>query len=95
MVRVAAPEYRTGRQVVTISVSTVRPLVRCGNSEPGARRRCRTSTKGLRYRAIIAVLLGGALRQSEGAALTDGRCPGAFTVAATVAAPRTLSPCWF
>ena len=44
-IRIAAPEYQTGQQVVTIAVSTVRPLVRCKNSVPGARRRCRPSTK--------------------------------------------------
>jgi hypothetical protein len=35
-----------------------------------------TTTKGLPDRAIIAVLLGCALRRCEGAALTDGRCSG-------------------
>src|ERR1035441_6846735 len=42
-----------------------------------------TTTKGLRDRAIIAVLLGCALRRSAVAALTDGRWSGGFTPAAT------------
>jgi hypothetical protein len=37
-------------------------------------------------RAIIAVLLGCALRQSAAAALTDGRCSDGFTPEATGAA---------
>jgi hypothetical protein len=39
--------------------------------------------------ASIAVLLGCALRQSALTEFTDGRCSGAFTLEATVAAPRT------
>jgi hypothetical protein len=46
-----------------------------------------TTTKGLRDRAIIAVLLY-ALCRSAAAALTDGRSSGGFPPEATVAAPR-------
>ena len=44
-----------------------------------------TTARGLRDRAIIAVLLGCALRRSEVAALTMG-CSGGLTVEATVGA---------
>ena len=44
--------------------------------------------KRLRARAIIAMLLGCALRRSEVAALTDGRCSGGFTPEATGVAAR-------
>jgi hypothetical protein len=40
----------------------------------------------LRDRAILAVLLGCALRKCAVAARTDGRCSGGFTTEATVAA---------
>jgi site-specific recombinase XerC len=55
-----------------------------------------TTLKGLRDRAIIAVLLGCALRRCQVAALTDGRCSGAFTLEATVAArhANTTGPVW-
>jgi len=42
-----------------------------------------STTKGLRARAIIAVLLACALRPSAVAALTDGRYSGGFTPEAT------------
>src|ERR1039457_6732695 len=55
-----------------------------------------TTLKGLRDRDIIAVLLGCALRRCQVAALTDGRCSGAFTLEATVAArhANTTGPVW-
>jgi len=48
--------------------------------------------KGLRNRAVIAVLLGWALRRRAVAALTDGRCSSGFTPEATVAARRAIAP---
>ena len=42
-----------------------------------------TTTKGLRARAIIAVLLGCALRRCEVATLADGRSSDGFTAEAT------------
>jgi len=45
-----------------------------------------TTTKRLRDRAIIAVLLGCVPRRSAVAALPDGRCSVGFTPEATVAA---------
>ena len=39
-----------------------------------------------------AVLPGGALRRSAVAALAEGRCSGAFTAEATVAARRANTP---
>jgi hypothetical protein len=40
----------------------------------------------------MAVLLGFALRRSAVAALTEGRCSGAFAPEATVAARRANTP---
>jgi hypothetical protein len=51
-----------------------------------------TTTKGLRDRAILDVLLDRALRRCSVAALTDGRSPGAFTPGATVAARHANTP---
>jgi len=51
-----------------------------------------TTIKSPCARAIIAVLLGRALRRCDGAALTDGRSSGAFAVEATVAARRAIAP---
>src|ERR1019366_5427968 len=51
-----------------------------------------STTKGMCDRAIIAVLLGCALRRCEVAALTDGRCSGGFTLEATVAARHANTP---
>ena len=45
-----------------------------------------------RDRAISAALLGYALRRPAVAALTDGRCSGAFAPEATVAARRANTP---
>jgi len=50
------------------------------------------TTNGLRDRAIIAVVLGCALRRCAVAARTDGRCSGAFTPEATVAAQHANTP---
>jgi len=46
----------------------------------------------LRDRAIVAVLLGRALRRPAVAALADGRCSGGFTPEATAAARRANAP---
>jgi hypothetical protein len=43
---------------------------------------------GIKLREAPAVLLGCALRRSDVAALTDGRCSGGFKPEATVAARR-------
>ena len=51
-----------------------------------------TTTQGLHDRAIIAVLLGCALRRSAVAALADGRRSGGFTLEATVAARQADPP---
>jgi hypothetical protein len=51
-----------------------------------------TTNKELRDRAILAVLLGCALRRSAAAALTDGRSSGGFTPEATVAARDVNAP---
>jgi hypothetical protein len=51
-----------------------------------------SATQGRRARAIIAVLLGCALRPSAVAALTDARRSGAFTTEATVAARHANTP---
>ena len=48
------------------------------------------TAKSLRDRAIFAALRGGAVRRCEVAALAHGRCSGAFTPEATVAAWRTM-----
>ena len=50
------------------------------------------TAKGLRERAIIAVLLGCALRRCAAAALTDGRGSGRFTPEATNARPSLVQP---
>jgi len=51
-----------------------------------------TTTKRLRDRAIIAVLLGCVPRRSAVAALPDGRCSVGFTPEATVAARPANAP---
>ena len=51
-----------------------------------------STTKGMCDRAIIAVLLGCALRRCEVAALTDGRSSRGFTLEATVAVRHANVP---
>jgi hypothetical protein len=65
-------------------------------ASPGAPERAgHHDDEGLRERAIIAVVLGCALRRSQVAALADERCSGGFTPEATVAAPRANTPDWW
>jgi hypothetical protein len=61
----------------------------CGVPEPAAYHHRQGAARPRHHRAV---LLGCALRRSQVAALTDGRCSGGFTEKATVAAPHANAP---
>jgi len=74
-----------------LSAGLARVTAANGTQRP-TRTKVHSRTKRLRERAIVAVLLGCALRRCAVAAPTDGRCSAGFTPEATAAARHADTP---